>query len=158
MLSICLFSSFSIGQDLYDRGGLNGRGWKALKEQRLSCLTGLLDGINFGFAAATEEYTQYQKLRDAYVSTKFTIGEIGSEIDRFYEEAANILIPVHEAFQWVRLKMAGVSPIKLQELLAQYHRDANSAQETPSKPEVKDVKKDFYLRNLNSGDTAPYFL
>lgn len=70
------------------------------------------------------------------------IPDVASEIDKFYEEASNVLIPIFAAREWVIAKMKGVTPDWLQEELARLRRVFNEPEDTPSKPEVKDRKKE----------------
>jgi hypothetical protein len=49
--------------------------------------------------------------QDAFL--KFNCSEIMTEIDKFYEEASNVRIPVSEAREWIRKKTSGMSRIEL---------------------------------------------
>ena len=120
-LLVCLFASPSIGQTLTG-GQMNGRGWKTLGKAKVVYLLGLEDGLAAGlihgsFAKGGQGITseEFQKEFFKVIPDRFTRDEVISEIDGFYEDAANVLIPVRGAVEWVAEKMKGASPAELQE-------------------------------------------
>ena len=126
--SICLFVSPSIGQTLTG-GQINGSGWKTLGKAKVIYLMGLEDGLAAGlilgsFAKGGQGITseEFQKEFFRVIPDQFNRDEVISEIDSFYEEAANVLIPVRSAVEWVAEKMKGASPAELQERLTKIRR------------------------------------
>jgi len=118
--SVCLFVSPSIGQTLTG-GQINGRGWKALGKAKVAYLMGLQDGLAAGliqgsFAKGGQGITseEFQTEFFKVIPYKSNLDELISEIDSFYEEAANVLIPVRGAVEWVAEKINGASPARLQ--------------------------------------------
>ena len=119
--SVCLFASPLIGQSLTG-GQINGKGWKTLGSAKIVYLMGLEDGFAAGlihgrFAKGGQGITseEFQKEFFKVIPDKFNRNEVISEIDSFYEEAANVLIPVRNAVEWVSEKMKGASSAALQE-------------------------------------------
>jgi len=154
ILAICLFSSFSMGQEISKStlytDEINGRVWKAMGYYSVLWLRGYEEGIAKGIYEATRSNVTKDKLEAEFLKVRdktsipknLTIRDVASEIDKFYEEGSNALIPVSSARLWVIEKMKGSTPGELQEDLAKLRRIANKAQNTPSKPKVKDGKKE----------------
>jgi hypothetical protein len=154
VLFICLFSSFSMGQEISKStlytGEINGRVWKAMEDYNVLWLRGYEEGIAKGIYEATRSNVtkdkfeaELLKVRDkTSIPQNLTIRDVASEIDKFYKESSNVLIPVSSVRDWVIKKMNGATPSELQASLVALRRKANGIQKPPSKPEVKDGKKE----------------
>ncbi len=93
-----------------------------------------------GRITACEKFCKFSPISPE-LSGNFDYSGLVSEIDRFYAETANVLIPVYAARAWVAKKANGYSPAALQDELARFRRDAiEESQKSPSKPEVRERK------------------
>ena len=152
MLVASLFSSFSIGQeiskDILYTGEINGRVWKAMGNYSVLWLRGYEEGIAKGIYEATRSNVTKDKLEAELLKARdktsipqnLTIRDVASEIDKFYEDGSNVLIPVSSVRDWVITKMNGATPSELQASLEALRQTAK--QKPSSKPEVKDREKE----------------
>jgi hypothetical protein len=126
LLFVCLFSSFSTAQDTLTGSSMNGRGWKTLGNCKVVFLMGFEDGMFGGLIIGRPDAT-YPEINKLYAenTSKLTHAEIISEIDKFYEEASNVLIPVHAAHGWVIQKIKGATPDDLQKQLVRLRQVYN---------------------------------
>jgi hypothetical protein len=128
VLFVCLFSSFSTGQNTLTGSSMNGRGWKALGQCKVVFLMGFEDGLFGGLILGVPETTGYPEVEKIYnenISKKLTRAEVISEIDKFYEEGSNSPIPVNQAVRWVTLKARGASVTELENRLVKLRQKYN---------------------------------
>jgi hypothetical protein len=123
MLLVGLYSSVSYDQvPTYDQartqGMINGRVWRIIGPCKSAFVEGFVDGLMTGAATGKGQL-------DEITTTKFNYGEIASEIDKFYEETLNVVIPVPMAYVWVIQKLKGTDPALLEERLLQLRKDCN---------------------------------
>lgn len=113
------------GSDTAKTGTLsNGRTWlslsdKATSSEKLNFLTGAAE------AAAVTSPTEYPK----YFGNALTIGEFITGIDRFYDEPANLPIPIIHALRLVTMKANGENPAAVERTTASIRRQMLEAQQ-----------------------------
>jgi hypothetical protein len=139
----------------YTHGEANGRTWKDMGEYSVFYLTGFKEGRDDAFDAATDAVksepelsAKLNKLSEENIPpTNFTMGNLQSEINKFYEDRLNTLIPISFAQNWVVHKMEGASPGVLQTTLINLRQYANELQSTPFKkhePSKQEPSQDTY--------------
>lgn len=136
LLSISLFCSIAHSQtsevEWTTRGWANGRYWQGLSDDsKIQHLYGVEAGLNLfaeelSYRATTEaQLEQIEKLRDELMVGGFRFSDVAQQVDRFYQDSANILIPVDYAYLYSVKKMRGENPDQLQEYLASLRKKWN---------------------------------
>jgi hypothetical protein len=103
----------------YMTGGfLNGLSWKQMGVARLYYVIASMDGYQQGaFLVLYSSQGRACKLGDAALPFWFDLSpqaqDIVKTIDSFYQDGANISIPVHDAFVWSEMKFAGATKDQL---------------------------------------------
>jgi len=119
-LAVAVFStiSFLFAQDLFAETLLNGRGWNKLETEiaRVAYVVGYAEGLKNGLGAGSQEV--YDLLYPEILSN----AGIVHEIDRFYEDRTNILIPVSSIFRWLAMKTRGTSMTELDDYVSELRR------------------------------------
>jgi len=130
-------------------GEINGRVWKAMGNYSVLWLRGYEEGISKGIYEATRLNVTKDKLEAELLKVQdktsipknLTIRDVASEIDKFYEEDSNVLIPVSSVRDWVIKKMNGATPSELQASLVALRRKANEMQKPHPNPISKKKSK-----------------
>lgn len=122
IVCVLIFPSVVLGlqkEDLSRTQGLvNGRWWGEQHiEGRTAYFNGHADGIRLGGNDA---------LFKSVVITSLTFGEMIDEVDKFYEERANIPIPVTYAMVYIAKKVKGATPSELQDYAASLRKRFNN--------------------------------
>jgi hypothetical protein len=101
----------------------NGRMWKLFTEnEKITYVAGVRAGISLICLTNSE----LEPAGDFYKLVGKSNKEISAMIDTFYEDAANVRIPVLTAYIWAAKKINGVANEELEELIAQLRRQFNN--------------------------------
>lgn len=98
-------------------GSLNGRAWQEMNlEQKVSFIAGFREGIEFcstvGMnieSAGEEAIKKVQQALSVTWLNKMTTSEIVEYFNKFYSDATNRNIPIHEAYATLILRYSGVA-------------------------------------------------
>lgn len=99
----------------------NGRFWNNISPaMKIGYLIGFTEGIHATLLNIDggNSVAKYTPVKDELIASKFTFGEIRSEMDRFYADAANARIPINLALVIVNKRMKGEPEDKLADLIS----------------------------------------
>ena len=120
-----LFLNFSLAYAQTEKTGpyFNGRFWKGISiEHKAMFLNGLHEGLEW-FAIMAQQIQNDQESKDrlnAYFIQNYTCNlsfkEKIEQIDLFYADSANIIIPILWAYSYATIKSKGLSPQQLEKI------------------------------------------
>jgi hypothetical protein len=141
VMSVGLLPGPSLGQSkdpaeqMMTRGWLNGRYWLTLdKANKTNFLMGVEAGTAVLYGLVVGDNTIYRKagkeieglLRKNVLGTAGIIfGEVAQQVDGFYNDSANIQIPISWAYWIITLKTSGASPVEIEKQTAALRKSWN---------------------------------
>lgn len=114
-------SLYASAEDLeklyFTAGALNGRAWQEMNlEKKVSFIAGFREGIGFCSTGQMniegveeESIKKFQQALSVTSLSKMTTGEIVEYFDKFYSDATNRNIPIHEAYTTLILRYSGLA-------------------------------------------------
>lgn len=128
VLNLATFSQRSTESDT-SGAGLNGWGWDTLSRlEKSQYVSGLYEGVwslgeELNLSLPDQQKVISEKVL-AYL-TRQRLADLILQVDSFYQDRANVKIPVSDVVQWVAAKNNGKSDKELDNLLVKFRRKWN---------------------------------
>jgi len=107
--------------ELYTKGWRNGKYWEELNfQEKIYYITGLEDGI-----ALADYFTGDSSIHDEFTVKGFRMSDLVKESDLFYEQRANIKIPIAFAYHYVISKIKGQPTTELDDIVVRLRKTFN---------------------------------
>jgi hypothetical protein len=125
---------FAQNSDVFTDGFANGHWWKSnTRNENLNYIAGMNDGMR---AQATMDDKKMTGVPKGYKIIDYVLW-----IDQFYNDPANIQLPVIAGWQWTSAKLLGMSEADLKDLLENWRKPAEDEKPAPA-PAPAPAKKD----------------
>lgn len=119
-LGIAAMASASDDEVLYTNGEQNGRWWKAVGDNQVYVVIGIMKGVTACLGALDGSVIKkdaYEIAKTSLTTTKFTYGEVMQKITKLYEsDPGNAIIPVSDMYRIALLGLLGDTPESVEKL------------------------------------------